>query len=145
MSQHEARVPRFGRATLTSADGTTAAVNVQTITIEQDGAYFQIVAGNGGFEIRQHDTRETTGMALLPSGGKSVVVETRWNDTYAKARRLEAIRDHRLACDDCGADLAWHGDTLVHTGTQSEYSVYPVPHIATAPSPANTHPPIPAV
>ncbi len=144
MSQHEARVPRFTRATLTSADGITAVENVQTITIEQDGAYFQIVAGNGGFEIRQADTHETTGMALLPSGGKSVVVETRWNDTYAKARRLEGIRDHRLVCDDCGADLAWHGTTLVHTGTQSEYSVYPNPHIATAPT-TSTHPPIPAV
>ncbi|WIE81178.1 hypothetical protein [Curtobacterium sp. MCSS17_016] len=145
MSQHEARVPRFTRATLTSADGITAAQNVQTITIEQDGAYFQIIAGNGGFEIRQADTNETTGLALLPSGGKSVVVETRWNGTYAKARRLEGIRDHRLVCDDCGAELAWHADALIHAGTQSEYSVYPLPHIATAPSPTADHPPIPAV
>jgi hypothetical protein len=145
MSQHEARVPRFARATLTSADGITAAHNVQTITIEQDGAFFQIIAGNGGFEIRRSDTNETTGMALLPSGGKSLVVETRWNDTYAKARRLEGIRDHRLVCDDCGAELAWHDSTLVHTGTQSDYSVYPAPHIATAPTAATDHPPIPAV
>lgn len=145
MSQHEVRTPRFTRATLTTADGITAAVNVQTITLEQDGAYFQIVAGNGGFEIRQVDTHETTGMALLPSGLKSVVVETRWNDTYAKARRLEGIRDHTLVCDDCGEALAWHGNSLVHIGTQAEYSVYPVPHIATAPSPATDHPPIPAV
>ena len=143
MSQHETRTPRFSRATVVNADGITTAGDVQTITVEQDGAHFQIIAGNGGFEIRHITSNETVGMALLPSGGQSVVVETRWNPTYAKARRLEGIRDHVLVCDDCGGRLAWQGHTLTHQDNQSEYSTYPTPHIATAAAVSN-HPPIPA-